>query len=84
MSESECETDFEDEDLSAPPRRDNPTGLKTEKPNEYVDETADEEEGLELPVRTPVKRKQDSLSPKVDKYSPIVRRQAREGAAGMA
>jgi hypothetical protein len=82
------DTDFDDEDLSAPPKKHIVQITETAKDGavEYdsADETADEEIQELSPdeYRTSLKRKHGSTpSPlrKVDKYSPIVRRQAHQG-----
>ena len=90
---SSSESDFDDEDLSAPPKR--PKLKEDSRKNGVVvaataaeRDVADDAAGEDVRELSPgeyriwsVKRKQDSVSPKVDKYSPIVRRQALQGTA---
>jgi hypothetical protein len=80
-----CETDFDeddfdDEDLSAPPRK-HKTIMKEEETLKEASETEDEDVQELSPNEyyTSVKQKQENVSPKVNKYSPIVRRQQNLG-----
>jgi hypothetical protein len=91
------ESDFDDEDLSAPPKKKptikKETDVKTMTMTmtatatetaaaELNDDTMDDEEIEELSpdqYRTSVKRKQDSLSPKMDKYASMVKRKTYQG-----
>ena len=86
MGMSSSESDFDDEDLSAPPKRPKIKEILLKNhihpaDNDSADDTVEEEVQELSPdeYHTSVKRKQESVSPKVDKYSPIVRRQTREG-----
>jgi hypothetical protein len=83
---SSSESDFDDEDLSAPPKRPQIKETLSAKDisaaiNDSADDTVDEGVNEISPdeYHASVKRKQDSVSPKVHKYSPIVRRQAQQG-----
>jgi hypothetical protein len=83
MSETDFdEDDFDDEDLSAPPKKHKTIMKEEETLKKEASETEDEEEVQELSpneYHTLVKQKQENVSPKVDKYSPIVRRQQHLG-----
>jgi hypothetical protein len=87
---SSSESDFDDEDLSAPPKRpkikETPLTNDIAANNDSADDTVDEEVQELSPAEyhTSVEYKQDRVSPKVDKYSPIVRRQTREGIIQLA
>lgn len=83
---SSSESDFDDEDLSAPPKRPKIKENLLRKDvatadSDPANDTEDEEVYELAPdeYHTSVKRKHDSVSPKVDKYSPIVRRRPQQG-----
>lgn len=86
MGMSSSESDFDDEDLSAPPKRPKIKENIFRKDvaaadNDPANDTEDEEvHELALDEnQASVKRKHDSVSPKVDKYSPMVRRRQQQG-----
>jgi len=81
LSETDFDVDdFDDEDLSAPPKK-HKTIIKEEILKTETSETEDEEvqEVSANEYHNSVKQKQENISPKIDKYSFIVRRQQHPG-----